>query len=119
MDVTTLTPLLSEYGITYTIIGALIVCVIHLYKRTNALEKELRDVLMKFHEERSNADKEVQDKYAEQNRILTATLNENSIVLKSNTEVMKDIRALFREQALLHQAGVAVAVQPSTTIPPQ
>lgn len=119
MDMTTITPMLSEYGVTYTIIGALVVCVIHLYKRTNALEKELRDVIMKFHQERSNSDKEVQAKYAEQNRILTATLNENSAVLKSNTEVMKDIRALFREQALLHQAGVAVSVQPSATIPPQ
>lgn len=92
-------PALSTYGL-YAIISVLIYCVIHLYRRTNELEKELKSVLIKFQEERSKYEREIQDKYAEQARVLTETIAKNTDVLDRNTEVMKDIRALFREQSI-------------------
>ena len=98
-----LAPAISTYGV-WAIISILIYCVVHLYKRTNDLEKELRSTILEFQERWTQRETEVRTS-------LTQALDKNSAVLDRNTEVMKDIRALFREQAIQHHLR--------QTIPPQ
>ena len=98
-----LAPAISTYGV-WAIISILIYCVVHLYKRTNDLEKELRSTILEFQERWTQRETEVRTS-------LTQALDKNSAVLDRNTEGMKEIRALFREQAIQHHL--------QQTIPPQ
>jgi predicted Holliday junction resolvase-like endonuclease len=98
-----LAPAISTYGV-WAIISILIYCVVHLYKRTNDLEKELRSTILEFQERWTQRENEVRTS-------LTQALDKNTAVLDRNTEVMKDIRALFREQAIQQRV--------QSTIPPQ
>lgn len=89
---------ISTYGL-YAVISVLIYCIVHLYRKTNELEKELRTVILRFQEERSAYEREIHSEY-------TALTRSCTEVIAKNTEAMNDIRTVLREQAFGHRVTI-------------